>query len=102
MEHKPDKEKWVSDTLASLDGSRRAEPSADLFERAWQRAEKGSLQVVWLSPARIWAAAACLSLLILANLFTCLEVAQTHPAQRKAPMQSFSRDYFSFTEVPEI
>jgi hypothetical protein len=62
-----DKEKWVEETLGSLEGFKRAIPAADLFARIESKVNETSTRVVTISQWRP-AVAAALLLLVL-NIF---------------------------------
>ena len=95
------KEQWITDTLASLEGVRRAEAPADLAEKVaarWRevpsRAWAGTR---WnLMPLPTWSMAACAVFLLTINVFTCLQFGRSN---RTTPSQStaFVQEYFDFT-----
>lgn len=62
-----EKEHWKDEIMRSLDGARRAEPGPELYNRIRAQLTTGSLQVVRRPYAAL--AAACLALLISANVY---------------------------------
>lgn len=95
------KEKWVEDTLESLNGSQRAQPPNDLFERAMRRAANTRAQKVQMPAAQVWSAAACALLLIAANLFMCLDFSNFGPKKVNAK-EMFIQEYFGATDAPQF
>lgn len=91
------KEKWIDDTLESLDGIRRADAPPGLFEKAMQGLSRGKARVVSMTRAQLWSAAACGLLLVVANLFMCIQFARSNP-RGQSQQESFVREYFVFSE----
>ena len=93
------KEKWVEETLESLNDIQRVPAPADLFERAMQRAAQGSARIVRMPVAQVWSAAACALVLVVANLFMCLDFAR--PSQKAAPnaKEMFVQEYFGTNDA---
>ncbi len=96
-----DKEKWVEETLESLNGSKRAEMPPDLLENALRRAAFGPARVVRMAPLQIWSAAACALVLVLANLFMCIDF--SHSASKPAASKEmFIKAYFDTSDAPQF
>ena len=95
------KEKWVEDTLESLNGSQRAQAPNDLFERAMRRAANNRAKKVQMPTAQVWSAAACALVLIVANLFMCLDFSRFSPKKVNAK-EMFIQEYFGATDAPQF
>ena len=63
----PKQEKWINDTLNSLDGMRQAEPSPFLFAKIRNRLAT-SPSVAYVPMRTVWLAIASFTLLLLLNL----------------------------------
>lgn len=96
-----EKQTWIDETLGSLDGIPRAEAPADLYEKARQRMDKGRAKIVKMPTLKAWSVAACLLLLVFANVLACLKYANTQHAQ-KSGIDSFANEYFAFAKPPQI
>jgi len=96
-----DKEKWVEDTLESLKDSQRAQAPDGLFENAMRRVAYGRARMVRMPPAQVWSAAACAIVLIVANLFMCLDFSH---AGKKAlnSKEMFTKEYFGASDAPQF
>ena len=97
-----DKEKWLDETLNSLEGIRPADFSANLFEKTMFRLEKRTAKIVKFRPAQTWAAAACLAFLIAANVFICLKSPEINPQRGSSSSENFANEYFSFLQKPQF
>lgn len=95
------KEKWVEDTLESLNGSQRAQVPHDLFEQAMHRAANIRARKVQMPAAQVWSAAACALLLIVANLIICLDFSHFDPKKVNAK-EMFIQEYFGATDAPQF
>ncbi|HAD14710.1 MAG TPA: hypothetical protein DCF33_19965 [Saprospirales bacterium] len=93
--------KWIDDTMESLQGIRRASASSDLFDRAMQRSMRIKARVVNMSAAQVWSAAACVVVLLVANLFMCLDYSHLGKKQR-TDKEMFINEYFTSSEGPQI
>lgn len=95
-----DKEKWVENTLDSLEGIQRAEAPPGLLEKAMQRASRGKARIVSMTRTQVWSAAACGLVLIAANVFMCLQF--SHSGQHaQSQQEAFAQEYFVFSEPPQ-
>lgn len=65
MEMNEQKEKWIDEVMQSLDGMQRAEPPSGLFKAI---KDQTTPKIVYLSPVKVWLAAASFALLLLLNL----------------------------------
>jgi hypothetical protein len=95
------KEKWMEDTLESLKGSQRAQAPNDLFERAMNRAVNNRAIKVRMPAAQVWSAAACALVLVVANLFMCLDFSHSGPKRVDAKAM-FVQEYFGATDAPQF
>lgn len=89
------KEKWVEDTLESLSGSHRAEAPDTLLERAMNRIAYGRARVVRMPARQVWSAVACTLVLVIANLFMCLDFSR----QNTGTKEGFAREYFGSSDA---
>ena len=96
-----DKEKRVEDTLESLSGSQRAQAPDNLFENALRRAAFGSARLVRMPAAQIWSAAACALVLVVANLFMCIDFSQAGK-QAANSQEMFVKEYFGASDAPQF
>ncbi|MFN0214879.1 MAG: hypothetical protein ACKVT2_11540 [Saprospiraceae bacterium] len=96
-----EKEKWIEDSLGSLDGIQRAQAPEGLFENAMRRAAFVPARTLRMPVTQVWSAAACMLLLLFANLFICLGYYRSDrgPANLK---ESFSKEYFGGSEAPQF
>jgi hypothetical protein len=54
-----------------------------------------------MPPAQVWSAAACALVLIVANLFMCLDF--SHTAQKTAgAKERFAKEYFGSSDAPQF
>ncbi|GEM_PF-1168619 len=96
-----DKEKWVEDTLESLSGSQRAKVPDGLFENAMRRAAFGRARMVRMPPAQLWSVAACALVLIVANLFICLDFSDSGK-KASSSKEIFAKEYFGASDAPQF
>ncbi|UBM60167.1 hypothetical protein LAG90_05865 [Marinilongibacter aquaticus] len=61
-----EKEKWINDVLQSMKGSRKAKPSARLFEQIESKIDSTEAKVV---PLYFWRSVAAAVLLLCLNIF---------------------------------
>ncbi len=96
-----DKNKWVEDTLESLNGSQRAQAPDGLFENAMRRAAFGRARIVRMPAAQVWSAAACALVLVVANLFMCVDF--SHSGNKTlGSKESFAKEYFGASDAPQF
>jgi len=95
------KEKWVEDTLKSLNGSQRAPAPEGLFENAMRRAAFGRAKLVRMPTAQVWSAAACALVLVVANLFMCLDFSQSGKKATNSK-EMFAKEYFGASDAPQF
>jgi type VI protein secretion system component VasF len=96
-----EQDKWVEETMESLAGSQRPNAPADLLERAMRSAARGRAKIVRMPPAQVWSAAACALVLIVANLFICLDF--SHAGQKTAgAKERFAKEYFGSSDAPQF
>ncbi len=96
-----EQDKWVEETMESLAGSQRPNAPDDLWERALRSAARGRAKIVRMPPAQVWSAAACALVLIVANLFMCLDF--SHTAQKTAgAKERFAKEYFGSSDAPQF
>ncbi len=97
----PDKkEKWIADTLNSLQGIQRAERPAASQAKAMQRLQHQRAKIVALSPRQAWRVVACVLVLVTANAFACFHYAD--PTQQASQGQTLAREYFAFSNPPQL
>jgi len=94
------KEKWVEQTLESLAGSQRPDAPADLFAKAMHRAAIGKAKIIRMPAAQIWSAAACALVLVVANLFMCLDF--SHSGRNGSSKEMFVKEYFETSNAPQF
>ncbi|GLR18277.1 hypothetical protein [Portibacter lacus] len=88
---KNDKEKWVNDVLNSMEGSRRAKPSPELFDQILQEIDRPETQVLTMPHwSRIAAVAA---LLIMGNVFAVQQISQSRYSDLSEVSSSDSDNY---------
>ena len=73
---KKDKEKWMDDVLGSLEGSKRAQPSPELFARIESQIDAPEAKVIPITQWRIAVAAAILLLML--NVFAMRQYAHRY------------------------
>jgi hypothetical protein len=96
-----EQDKWVEEAMESLAGSQGPKAPADLLERAMRSAARGRTKIVWMSTAQVWSAAACALVLIVANLFMCLDF--SHAGQKTAgAKEGFAKEYFGASDAPQF
>lgn len=93
-----EKEKWVEETLQSLDGVSRAQAPENLLESALKRAAFGKARVVRMAPVQVWSAAACALVLVVANLFTCIDY-NHFSSKKQSNSESFAKEYFGASDA---
>jgi len=95
------KEKWVEDTLGSLNGSQRAQAPEGLLENAMRRAAFGRARIIRMPAAQVWSAAACALVLVVANLFMCLDF--SHSGKKAtSSKEMFAKEYFGASDAPQF
>jgi hypothetical protein len=94
-----DKETWVEDTLKSLDGMSQPQAPDNLFENAMRRAAFGRALILRIPVVQVWSAVACALVLILANLFICLDSA-LFDDQMIGSKEKFAKEYFQISDTP--
>ncbi len=96
-----DKEKWVEDILKSLDGIHQPQIPEGLYENAMRRAAFGPARTIRMPAAQVWSAAACALVLILANLYICLD--STHAGNKAfGSKEIFAKEYFGSSDAPNF
>lgn len=91
----------INDTFNSLEGIQRATPPADLLEKAMARMYQGKARVVSMSPTYLWRAAACALVLLVANLFMCLDFVRIGKKQHN-DKEMFVREYLNSSDGLQI
>jgi len=95
------KEKWVEDTLNTLNGIQRAQAPEGLLENAMRRAAFGRVRMVRMPTAQVWSAAACALVLVVANLFMCLDY--SHSGKKASSSKEFfAKEYFGAFDAPQF
>jgi len=95
------KEKWVEDTLNSLNGIQRTQAPEGLFENAMRRAAFGRARMVRMPAAQVWSAAACALVLVVANLFMCLDYSHSDK-KATSSKEFFAKEYFGAFDAPQF
>lgn len=96
-----EQEKWVEKTLESLEGITRATAPEDLYEKAMRRAAFGRARIVRMPAMQVWSAAACALVLVVANLFMCLDF--SHSGNKQASTKEmFVKEYFETNDAPQF
>lgn len=96
-----EEQNWMESTLNSLDGLQRQKAPADLFEKAMIRSIYTRAKVLRMPVQQLWSAAACGAVLIVANLFLCLNFSS--PGKQMAnPKESFAKEYFGAGDAPQF
>jgi hypothetical protein len=93
--------KWIDEAMESLHGIKRASAPTDLFEKAMQHTRRARARVVSMPAIQVWSAAACATVLLVANLFMCLDFSHVGKNQRNDKEQ-FVREYFNASDGPQI
>lgn len=91
------KEKWIEETLNSLDNTKRVEISFSLAQKILQELRKSETKVVSIRPQIKWAVAASLALLIGLNSLMIIQYNKTIK-QHKQESYNLSENYFDYTE----
>lgn len=92
------KEKWINDTLESLQGVRRAEANPFLSEKVLQRLQNKQ-PVIIVYPLRIaWRIAASVVLLAGINFYTCLHYQRSTFNSKQVNVNSLGMEYFSYMQ----
>lgn len=84
-----DKNRRIEDTLNSLDGLNKAEPSAYLFDKITYRIQQPRIKAAVIPFSMVTAAAACVLLLVMLNIAT---INKQHKATSSA-MQEVANYY---------
>lgn len=74
--NKDDKQKWIDDVFDSMQGSRRAKPSPELFGKIETEIDAPEARVIPMYQWRLTAAAAVLLLVL--NVFALRQVAESN------------------------
>lgn len=101
--HKQEKENWIDAALNSLDRIERATPPADLYTRILDRQNtpRQNALHVRMTPPQRWMVAASITLLLFANVLTCIEMKQQFGG-RFNPAGVFDTEYFEFLKPVDI
>ena len=95
-----EQEKWLDETLNSLEGIQRAPAPPHLLEKALQRAQQRRAIIVPLRSRQAWAMAASFALLLTTNVWVCVHAGKTQLSANAA--ENFGRAYFSFVQTPNF
>jgi hypothetical protein len=96
-----DKEKWVEDILDSLEGIHQPQMPEGLYENAMRRAAFGPARIIRMPAAQVWNAAACALVLIVANLYICLDFSASDN-KAVGSKEMFAKEYFGSSDAPNF
>lgn len=89
------KEKWISETIESIDSIQKAEANHFLYDKVIHRLNSQSLETNFIKPKAIYRLAACIVLFIGFNVFTILHFnSSVVTSQNNSSV--FANEYFSF------
>ena len=91
------KEKWIEDTLNSLDEIRRAPSTGDLLVKIEAKLAQPDAKTVRIQHSTDWYAAAGLALLITMNIFGILYYHKAQTPGQAAP-SALASEYLSYLE----
>ncbi|MCX6245294.1 MAG: hypothetical protein NTU98_11385 [Bacteroidetes bacterium] len=95
------KEQWISETLESLDGMRRAGSDPETYEKVMQRIRMSGTRRVYLQASFVWKIAAGLILLIGLNVFSLVYYSRLSKAS-ETQTGVLASDYFSYINTIKL
>lgn len=91
------KEKWISDTMASIEGIRRAEWDTLAFEKVTERFRNPDRKIFVLTPRQLWQVAAGLALLISLNVLSLVYYPRSTDTSQNN-VKTLASEYFSYLD----
>lgn len=93
-----DKDKWIEDAMASINGIERAHTTTTVYESVMQRVQ--SAKVITMSPRLTMRAAACILMLISVNVYVCMQYSghKNGTSYSNINEKAVAKEYFSFVE----
>lgn len=89
------KEKWVKETMESIDSIGRAEANPFLYDKIMSRMQLVASRDTYLNPATIRWALICTALLIGLNVLSILHSGKENNISKRA-VGAFANEYFSY------
>ena len=89
------REKWIQETLNSVDNIKRAEASEELYDNIMQRLQKRDVKIISLQSKTVWRVAASIAILIGINVITLLSQRSGNENKNNDP-NTFAIEYFSY------
>lgn len=90
------KEKWISETMESLNSIHRAKANAMLHAHVMREIKKGSAKIIALTPTTLLKVAACAALLVGLNVFSILHYTSSYRNQKNTTNPIVS-EYFNYS-----
>ena len=95
------KEKWINETMESLDGIKSAMSDPFIHEKVMERLNQDNTSPIALPPRLFWQIAAGLALLISLNIFSLLSYT-TSSTTDQTPVKTLATEYFSYMETIKL
>ena len=90
------KEKWISETMESLNTIHGAKANPMLYENVMREIKKGSAKIIILTPTTLLKVAACAALLVGLNVFSILHYHTSHRTEKNTTNPIVS-EYFNYS-----
>ena len=96
-----DKDTWIEDAMASIDGIERAHTNIPVYDMVMQKVYSAKGKVVTMSPRMALRAAACIVVLIAVNVYVCMQysVHKNGTSYSNINEKAVAKEYFSFVET---
>jgi len=89
------KEKWIDETLNSLDGIARAKADSNLYKKVMEQAKHHEQSTSRLRPLYYWPAAAGLALLVTLNILAAIHYKSNNSVSQEVPA-AVATEYLSY------
>ena len=90
------KEKWISETMESLNTIHGAKANPMLYANVMREIKKGSAKIIILTPTTLLKVAACVALLVGLNVFSILHYQTSHRTEKNTTNPIVS-EYFNYS-----
>jgi hypothetical protein len=95
MEHK---EKWINETLESIDGIHQAEANPFLYDKVLNQLNKQKSKPDLIQLRVLYRLAACIVVFIGLNIFTILHFNKSSVVSAQDNKSAFAKEYFSYLD----
>ena len=95
------KEKWIEETMESLEGITRAQSSPLLYDRVISGLRNSQKRIIFFKPKNLWRIAAGLALLISFNVFSVHYYTKSHKEDH-SQINALASEYFSYIETIKL